>query len=214
MIPTFPLSDSSIIIHIGESIDSATNRRVHLLAAALALDPLPGILETVPGYATLTIHYDPLILTHSQAAEWIATQTEIATQTATRPAKTIEIPVTYDGPDLAAVAETCRLTPEEIIRQHKSTPYTVYMMGFTPGFPYLGILPEAIRVPRRPAPRPRVPAGSVAIAGMQTGIYPVDSPGGWQLIGHTDLTLFDPNREQPFLFAPGDMVQFVQLPDA
>lgn len=207
-----PLSDSSLILHLGETIDPLINRRVHLLAAALALDPPPGLLETVPGYASLTIHYDPLRLTHAEAAGWLAAHLDLATVTASRPPRTIEVSVTYDGPDLDFVAAHCRLTLAEVIRFHSETKYSVYMMGFTPGFPYLGILPEALHVPRLAAPRPKVPAGSVAIAGMQTGVYPVDSPGGWRLIGRTALTLFDPTREPPFLFAPGDTVRFI--PDA
>ncbi len=206
-----PLSDTSLLIQLGDKIDPQINRRVHMLAAALALDPLPGICETVPGYASLTIHYDPLALTHTQVADWLTAHLHLSAAAASRPLKLIEVPVIYDGPDLASVAETCRLSPAKIICQHTSTLYTVYMMGFTPGFPYLGILPESIRVPRLAAPRSHVQAGAVAIAGMQTGIYPVDSPGGWQLIGRTALTLFDPARAQPFLFAPGDQVQFIAL---
>jgi len=204
-----PLSDSSLILHLGDSINPLINRRVHLLAAALALDPLTGVSETVPGYASLVVHYDPLILTHAQVADWLSAHLDRAAETASNPRKTVEVPVSYDGPDLDFVAAHCRLTPAEVIRFHSETQYTVYMMGFTPGFPYLGILPAALRVPRLAAPRPKVPAGSVAIAGEQTGIYPVASPGGWRLLGHTDLALFDPQREPMFLFAPGDTVRFI-----
>lgn len=205
------LSDSAILLHLGERIDPAVNRQVHLLAAALALDPLPGFLECVPGYASLTVHYDPLALTHAQVCDWLESRINLSAETASRPVKTIEVPVTYDGPDLDFVAEYCHLSPAEVIRLHASVSYTVYMMGFTPGFPYLGILPEALRVPRLDVPRIRVPAGSVALAGAQTGIYPVDSPGGWRLIGRAALTLFDPQREPPFLFAPGDEVRLMPV---
>lgn len=206
-----PLSDSAVLLRLGETIDPVINRQVRLLAAALTLDPFPGIIETVPGYASLTIHYDSLTLTHAQVCEWLESRLSLAAETASRPVKTVEIPVIYDGPDLDFVAAHCRLTIDEVIRLHTSTPYIVYMMGFTPGFPYLGILPEALRVPRLETPRPKVPAGSVALAGVQTGIYPVDSPGGWRLVGRTALTLFDPQREPPFLFAPGDEVRFVPV---
>jgi len=206
-----PLSDSAVLLRLGESIHPAINRQVHLLAAALTLHPLPGIIETVPGYASLTVHYDPLALTHAQVCEWLESLLSLAAETASRPVKTVEVPVIYDGPDLDFVAAHCRLTIGEVIRLHASTPYTVYMMGFTPGFPYLGILPEALRVPRRETPRPKVPAGSVGLAGVQTGIYPVESPGGWRLVGRTPLTLFDPQRKPPFLFAPGDEVRFLAV---
>ncbi|MCS6992236.1 MAG: 5-oxoprolinase subunit PxpB [Anaerolineales bacterium] len=205
----FTLSDTALLIRLGEVLDPALNRRVHLLAAALKAAPLPGFLECVPGYASLTVHYDPLALTESEVRTWLKTRLHLVEETAQRPTQTIEVPVVYNGPDLDFVAETCHLAPDEVIRLHCGTRYTVYMMGFTPGFPYLGILPEALRVPRLPTPRARVPAGSVAIAGAQTGIYPVESPGGWRLIGHTPLTLFDPNRTPPFLFAPGDEVRFL-----
>ncbi len=206
-----PLSDSAVLLRLGETIDPVINRQVRLLAAALTLDPFPGIIETVPGYASLTIHYDSLTLTHAQVCEWLESRLSLAAETASRPVKTVEIPVIYNGPDLDFVAAHCRLTIDEVIRLHTSTPYIVYMMGFTPGFPYLGILPQVLRVPRLETPRPKVPAGSVALAGVQTGIYPVDSPGGWRLVGRTALTLFDPQREPPFLFAPGDEVRFVPV---
>lgn len=206
-----PLSDSAVLLRLGEVIDPAINRWVHLLAAVLALDPLPGIIETVPGYASLAVHYDPLTLTHAQVCDWLESRIGLAAENASRPVKTVEVPVIYDGPDLDFVAAHCRLTTDEVIRLHTSTLYTVYMMGFTPGFPYLGILPQALRVPRLDVPRARVAAGSVGLAGAQTGIYPVDSPGGWRLVGRTALTLFDPQREPPFLFAPGDEVRFVAI---
>lgn len=205
------LSDSAVLLRLGEAIDPAANRQVHLLVAALTLDPLPGLLETVPGYASLTIHYDPLALTHAQVCEWLESRINLAIESASCPVKTVEVPVAYDGPDLDFVAAYCRLTIDEVIRLHTSDPYTVYMIGFTPGFPYLGILPEALRVPRLDVPRARVATGSVGLAGAQTGIYPVESPGGWRLVGRTPLTIFDPQREPPFLFAPGDEVRFVSL---
>ncbi len=209
VVKIIPLSDSAVLLQLGISIDPTINRQVHLLAAALALNPPPGLLETIPGYASLAVHYDPLTLTHPQVCDWLESRLSLASKTASRPVKMVEVPVTYDGPDLEFVAVRCRLTIAEVIRLHTANPYTVYMMGFTPGFPYLGILPLALRVPRLNAPRARVPAGSVGLAGAQTGIYPVESPGGWRLIGRTSLKLFDAQRESPFLFAPGDEVRFI-----
>jgi KipI family sensor histidine kinase inhibitor len=208
----YPLSDSAILLSLGEGIDPAINRRVHLLAAALALDPLPGVIETVPGYASLVVHYDPLVLTHAQVVEWLSTRLDSASETASRPTKTVEVLVQYGGEyglDLEFVAEYHHLSPAEVMRLHSETEYTVYMMGFTPGFAYMGKLPAALVTPRLETPRTHVRAGTVAIAGEQTGIYPVASPGGWRLIGYTSLLPFDPLREPPFLFAPGDTVCFV-----
>jgi KipI family sensor histidine kinase inhibitor len=210
----FPLSDSSILFSLGDSIDPNINRRVHALAAALALEPLPGVSETVPGYASLVVHYDPLVLTHAQVSDWLAAHSEIAEGTIARPARKIEIPVQYGGEyglDLDFIAAHCHLTLAEIVRLHSENEYIVYMMGFTPGFAYLGRVPPGLITPRLETPRTHVRAGTVAIAGEQTGIYPVDSPGGWRLIGHTDLLPFDPLRDPPFLFAPGDTVRFIPL---
>jgi KipI family sensor histidine kinase inhibitor len=209
-----PLSDTSVRLSLGEHLDPATNRRVHLLAAALALDPLPGVSETVPGYASLVVHYDPLTLTHAQVAEWLGAHQASAASAAARPARRVEVPVQYGGEnglDLDFVAAHCHLTVAEVIRLHSSNPYLVYMMGFTPGFAYLGKLPDALVTPRLETPRTLVRAGTVAIAGAQTGIYPLASPGGWRLLGHTTLLPFDPRRNPPFLFAPGDEVRFVAV---
>ncbi|PWH12269.1 MAG: allophanate hydrolase [Anaerolineae bacterium] len=209
VVKIIPLSDCALLVQLGESIDPLTNRQVHLLAAALERDPLPGFLECVPGYASLAVHYDPLILAYGQIYDWLVNRLALVEPSAARPARRVEVPVTYDGPDLEFVAAYCHLTPAQVIGLHSSTLYHVYMMGFAPGFAYLGIVPEPLRVPRLETPRTRVPAGSVAIAGAQTGIYPFETPGGWRLLGHTALTLFDPLRDPPFLFAPGDEVQFV-----
>jgi KipI family sensor histidine kinase inhibitor len=205
----FPLSDSSILIKLGDAIDPLLNQRVHALAAQLGLNPLEGVTETVPGYASLVVHYDPLVRSQAEITDWLSAQLDSNTEAALRPPRRIEIPVIYNGPDLAFVAEHCHLKVGDVIRIHSETEYTVYMMGFMPGFPYLGKLPESLVTPRLATPRSHVPAGSVAIAAGQTGIYPVDSPGGWQLIGHTFLALYDVRREPPFLLAPGDRVRFI-----
>jgi KipI family sensor histidine kinase inhibitor len=205
----FPLSDSSILIKLGEAIDPLLNRRVHALAAQLSLNPLEGVIETVPGYASLVVHYDPLARSQAEITDWLSAQLDSNIESALRAPRRVEIPVLYNGPDLAFVAKHCHLKVADVIRIHSGTDYTVYMMGFMPGFPYLGKLPESLLTPRLATPRSHVPAGSVAIAGGQTGIYPLDSPGGWQLIGHTSLALHDARREPPFLLAPGDTVRFI-----
>lgn len=206
------MGDSAVLVQLGEEIDLTVNRSVHLLASLIDAAPLGGITETVPAYRTLLVHYDPLALTDSQLFEWLHGKLEQIQHADTKKPRQIVVPVQYGGEygvDLAFVATYHHLSVEEVIRIHSGVTYIVYMMGFTPGFPYMGKLDDAIVTPRLETPRTRVPAGTVAIAGSQTGIYPIDSPGGWQLIGHTSLQLFDPQADSPFLFSPGDEVRFV-----
>ena len=205
-----PLGDSAILIQLGDAIDPILNQRVHALSALL--QTIPAVIETVPAYCTLLVHYDPLATTYDQIKNLIDEKISHLDESTHRPSRRLEIPVLYggaSGPDLEPAATTLALSPSELIRLHSQREYTVYMMGFTPGFPYMGILDEKLTLPRLYNPRTRVPAGSVAIAGSQTGIYPVDSPGGWHILGHTPLKLFDPMSESPFLFAPGDIVKFI-----
>ena len=209
----FPLGDSSVLVHFGDDIDLALNLRVHALDAHLQGSPSRpnGILELVPAYATLLIHYDPLLLTCEQVAGWLEGEMAVVEEAVARRPRRIEVPVRYGGeggPDLAFVASIHHTSPAAIVQLHTGREYTVFMMGFTPGFPYMGRLDDDLVTPRLETPRTRVPAGSVGIAGAQTGIYPIDSPGGWRLIGHTSLTLFDLRAPEPFLFAPGDTVRF------
>jgi inhibitor of KinA len=240
MFPTFsPCGDSAILVTFGSTIDLATNRRAHTLARLLQARPTgpaknsetdfaksSGIREAVAGYTTLLVHYDPLVLDYAQALEWVQERAEEARQAgvAEDPAalggndilpapRRVEVPVIYGGeggPDLEFVARHNGLTPEEVVRRHSARDYPVYMIGFTPGFPYLAGLDERIAAPRLSSPRQVAPAGSVGIAGQQTGIYPVDSPGGWRLIGWTPLKLFDPQRQPASLLAPGDVVRFLK----
>ncbi len=207
-----PLGDSSVLIQLGDEIDLAVNRRVHTLDARLRQYAIPGIVETVPAYATLLVHYDPLIISYAGVGNWIEEQMAVTEEAAVQKPRRIEVPVRYGGefgPDLAFVASYHGTTEADIVRLHTGEDYSVFMMGFTPGFPYMGKLSEALATPRLETPRTHVPAGSVGIAGAQTGIYPIASPGGWQIIGRTSLALFDLSAEQPFLFAPGDGVRFV-----
>jgi len=207
-----PLGDAALLIQLGDEIDLTVNQRVHDLAAILVASPMEGFIETVPAYETLLLHYDPLISTYAKISKWVRAKLEHVENTELRKPRHVQVPVRYGGEfgvDLESVASNCGLSVEDIIRLHSARTYTVYMMGFTPGFPYMGKLDDAIIMPRLQTPRTRVPAGSVAIAGSQTGIYPIDSPGGWQLIGWTPLQLFDLESESPFLFSPGDEVKFV-----
>jgi inhibitor of KinA len=207
-----PLGDSALLVQLGDEIDITINQRVHALSALINISPLDGVIETVPAYATLLIHYDPLILTYAEIRNWVHEKLDHIQDASLRKPRQLEVPVRYGGEygiDLEFVADYHHLSVEDVIRIHSERTYTVYMMGFTPGFPYMGKLDDAIVTPRLETPRTRAPAGTVAIAGLQTGIYPIDSPGGWRLIGWTPLQLFNPESELPFLFSPGDEVRFV-----
>lgn len=207
-----PLGDSVLLAHLGEEIDLTINQRVHALAALINSSPLYGVIETVPAYATLAIHYDPLLLTYDEIRNWVSEILAGLEDVSPNTPRQFEIPVQYGGEygvDLISVAEYHGLQVEDVIRIHSEKTYTIYMMGFTPGFPYMGKLDDAIATPRLDTPRTRVHTGTVAIAGSQTGIYPIDSPGGWRLIGHTSMRIFDPSSESPFLFSPGDEIRFI-----
>jgi KipI family sensor histidine kinase inhibitor len=206
-----PLGDSALLIRLGDKLDLKINIKVHQLAVLVAASPLDGVVETVPAYSTLLIHYDPLVLKWAQIQAWAQGKLEQLGETSARKPRQLDVPVQYGGEygvDLGFVADYHHLRIEDVIRIHSEKVYTVYMMGFTPGFPYMGKLSDAIATPRLETPRTRVPAGTVAIAGSQTGIYPIDSPGGWRLIGRTSLRLFDLQSSSPFLFSPGDEVRF------
>ena len=207
-----PLGDSALLVRLGDEIDLRINQRVHALNALISASRFEGVIETVPAYTTLLVHYDPLILSFVQIKDYLREKVAKIEGNESRKLRWVEVPVRYGGEygvDLESVASHCQLPVEDVIRIHSQKIYTVFMMGFTPGFPYMGKLDDAIVMPRLEIPRTRVPAGTVAIAGSQTGIYPIDSPGGWQLIGWTSLQLFNPESESPFLLSPGDEVKFV-----
>jgi inhibitor of KinA len=214
-----PLGDQALLAILGEGIDPGVNDQVHHLAALIRASALPGLTDLVPAYATLAVHYDPAAW-GAHGAPYEALRAELVrlwqgAGAADPPApRHVEIPVCYGlefGPDLEEVARICKLPAQEIIARHSGAEYRVYMLGFSPGFPYLGGLDPTIAAPRRETPRTKVLAGSVGIAGMQTGIYPMDSPGGWQLIGRTPRRLFRPGQEEPCLLRPGDRLHFVPV---
>jgi len=207
-----PVGDAALLIEFGDEISLDINRRVHALASLLAADPPVGLGEAVPTYRSLLLHYDPLRLNYDEVEALALDALSRVKESPPLESRVIEIPTCYGGefgPDLDFVAQHHRLRPEEVIQWHSSTLYPVYMLGFSPGFAYLGGLPAAIATPRLPTPRTSVPAGSVGIAGEQTGIYPVSTPGGWQLVGRTPLRLFDPHRDPPTLLRPGDQIRFM-----
>jgi len=205
--------EQALVVEFGAEIDPETNARVHHLARLLSEAIPQHILELVPTYRSLFIHFDPLAISRKQLqqdVEKLLPGVE-ATDAAGDRRRVVTIPVCYGGdfgPDLEFVARHNSRSADEVIRVHTSAPLLIYMLGFTPGFPYLGGIRERIAAPRLDEPRVRVPAGSVGIAGPQTGIYPIESPGGWRLIGRTPLRIFDPAAERPFLFAAGDSLQF------
>ncbi len=206
-----PVGDAAILVEFGRAIDPAIQARVGALDEALNRSPHPAIVEWVPTYRSLLVHYDPLQIGYEELAAWLEQQLQQEVRQSGLQRRQVTIPVLYGGemgPDLETVATHNNLTPEEVIALHQEPNYLVYMLGFMPGFPYLGGLDERLATPRLATPRTHVPAGSVGIADRQTGVYPLDSPGGWQLIGRTPLKLYDPNRPQPFLLAAGDELRF------
>jgi KipI family sensor histidine kinase inhibitor len=208
-----PLGDSALLVVLGEGTDPALTGRVIRLAARLRLVARAGIRDIVPAYGSLAVFFD-LTVDASVLAEELSLaaqrpESEARDEAVSRALHVL--PVRYDGPDLGEVGERTGLSPGEVIRRHTGPVYDVHFLGFVPGFAYLGPIDPALVLPRRESPRRRVPAGSVAIAGGQTGVYPLETPGGWHLLGHTDTVLFDPARDPPNLLAPGDQVRFVPI---
>lgn len=214
----WPLGDSALLLRFGALVDAGVNAGVHRAAASLARADLPGVRSIAPSYAALVLTLDlPAVARAGGAAalvERVRASLTTPTEAVHGPARVVEVPVHYggdDGPDLEFVAEATGLGTTEVIRLHSGADYQVAMLGFRPGFPYLLGLPAKLRLPRRSSVRARVAAGSVAIAGAQAGIYPSESPGGWHVLGHTGLRLFDPARSPPSLLLPGDRVRFVPV---
>ena len=211
---TWTLGDSCVSVHLGVQIDPVINARCIALADTVERLGVPGVRDVVPTYNAVTVHFDPRVtdsarLTHD--LERLAASDLPLTAFA---ARTIDIPVAYggaSGPDLGAVAEFAKCSEEDVVRLHAGRSYRVYMLGFLPGFAYMGSVDPRIAMPRLDAPRLRVAAGSVGIAAAQTGIYPCDSPGGWRIIGRTSTKVFDAMRTEPFLLRAGDAVTFVPV---
>lgn len=206
--------DGALLVELGEEIDRKINAKVQALAFALERQKFDGLLEVVPAYCSLMVYYDPLKTDLSALMECLIALGERLEGLPLPQRKVVEIPTVYGGvfgPDLPFVAEYHGLSEEEVIGLHVEPLYYVYMLGFTPGFAYLGDLPQKLATPRLRIPRSKVPAGSVGIGGNQTGIYPLESPGGWRIIGRTFISLFDPAKEPPTLLLPGDQVKFIRI---
>ncbi|MHB0884538.1 MAG: 5-oxoprolinase subunit PxpB [Bacillota bacterium] len=205
-----PLGDAALTIEFGADIEPAAQSAVRACHRALRESGPAGVIEVIPTYRSVTVQFDPTVVSRRGVAAWLQGH-DFSGAVAEEERPPVVIPVLYggaDGPDLGDVAAITGLPPDEVIRRHAAGVYTVSMIGFLAGFPYLGGLPPELAVPRLKTPRTRVPAGSVGLAGLQTGVYPTESPGGWQLIGRTSVRLWDPARERPSLLEPGDRVRF------
>lgn len=217
-----PLGDHAVIIELGNEISEPIHNKVKAVTSSLDQQPFEWMVEYVPAFTTVTIFYDPIhVFRKDQAvlpydyvcqeiSDWLD---QLHTSSSAEP-RVVEIPVLYGGdagPDLEYVANHNQLTPEEVVNIHTGGDYLVYMIGFAPGFPYIGGMSEKIAAPRRKSPRLSIPAGSVGIAGEQTGVYPIESPGGWQLIGRTPLALFQPDEKHPSLLQAGDTIRFTSI---
>lgn len=203
--------ESGLLMEFGETISPEINARVRSMMESLDTDPLPGIIEVTPAYRSLLILYDPAKATIAQLRPMLLERVAHLTVGDLHSTDVIKIPVCYGGeygPDIQAVAAHNALSVKDVIHIHTAPTYPIYMLGFTPGFPFLGGLSEKLHTPRLQSPRTRVPAGAVGIANSQTGIYPIESPGGWRLIGQTPLKLFDIQCAEPFLLRAGASLKF------
>ncbi|MBB6450126.1 inhibitor of KinA [Geomicrobium halophilum] len=219
----YPLSENAIHITLGHNIDPEIHQRVKKIMERVEEEPFHGYVECVPSYTGVTVFYDPINIYHTMEEKKGSPSESVmrylkkvvdsldAIPQSKESGNVVTIPVCYDedfGPDLSHVAVENGLTKDEVIQIHTSGEYLVYMIGFAPGFPFLGGMEDDIATPRKREPRTKIPAGSVGIAGSQTGIYPIETPGGWQLIGQTPVRMFDSHREEPSLLKAGDHVRF------
>ena len=220
-----PMGESALLVVLGDVIDRGLAARARAIAAAIEAASGSGSFgRTVPAYASVLVPFDPLSLSVAEATEAVAAIVDTtasgaatATDAGRGDGRLVEVPVRYggaEGPDLEDVARLHGLRPSDVVELHASAEYEAFFLGFAPGFAYLGPLPASLVTPRLDVPRPRVPAGSVAIAAEQTAIYPTDTPGGWRLIGRTDLRPWDVSRDPPALILPGDRVRFVPVATA
>jgi KipI family sensor histidine kinase inhibitor len=211
-----PAGDRAIVASFGDEISEELNVAVMALDRSLAENPIEGVIETVPTYRSLLVYYDPAKLRNRSLARELDRRSRLVPTGAARVGRTIEIPVRYGGAygeDLGDVALHCGLSEAEVIERHSGREYRIYMLGFLPGFAYLGNMDLSLATPRMGTPRQAIPAGSVGIGGEQTGIYPLVSPGGWRIIGRTPLRLYDPRREEPIPYRPGDFIRFRSVGD-
>lgn len=206
--------DSSILIEFGNEIDPEINRRITTIVQLMKDQHIEGVVDMIPAFCSLLINYDPRIVSFDKMYKRMKALVNIDLKGGGRKKRVFEIPVCYGGeygPDMGTIAEHAGLTEDEVVKIHSSRDYLIYMLGFLPGFCYLGGLDERIHTPRLANPRMKISAGSVGIGGSQTGIYPLDSPGGWQLMGMTPVKTYDPERKRPILLEAGDYIRFIPV---
>lgn len=209
-----PVGDQSLLIQFGDTIDETVNRAVTGFAKRIREQDNPAILDMIPTYNALMISYDPARMSYQDMVLFLQHNYSEDDENGTMPIRTFHIPVCYGGehgPDLEFIAEHAGLSVEEVIERHSGRDYRIYMIGFMPGFAYLGGLDEAIHTPRLEKPRLEIPGGSVGIGGASTGIYPLTSPGGWQLMGMTPVKPYDPSRNPAIIYEAGDFIRFVAI---
>lgn len=209
-----PASDSSLLVYLGDQISLETHRRVAQFLRLLESQPVPGVRNLHPAYCSVLIRFDPLQVSHANLQSQLEAFLKKLPDSRVSEPRQVEIPVCYDdefGPDLNDVAEFHNLTTQQVIDLHVSVAYTVFFFGFVPGFAYLGQLPADLITPRLSTPRRSVAAGSVGIAGSQTGVYPFSTPGGWRLLGRTPIRMFRPSTQQMNFLSVGDQVRFMPI---
>ena len=206
--------DSALLIEFGQEISPEINARITAFVHLLKAQHIEGVQDLIPAFTSLLINYDPRVVNYKSLTKRLQKLLKLDVNVEASASRVFEIPVCYGGeygPDIENIAKNAGLSEEEVIKIHSSKDYLIYMLGFLPGFSYLGGLDERIHTPRLANPRIKIPAGSVGIGGSQTGIYPLDSPGGWQLLGLTPVKTYDPERENPILFEAGDYIRFVPV---
>ncbi|MCC5910401.1 MAG: 5-oxoprolinase subunit PxpB [Clostridiaceae bacterium] len=206
--------DRALVMEFGNCISEEINEKIRAMTIAIETKNIEGVVELVPTYRSLMVHYNPLIIEYTVLLTTLQALEEELENIELPAPQIIEIPTLYGGdygPDIETVAQHNALTVEEVIQTHTSGEYLIYMLGFTPGFPYLGGMDKKIATPRLQSPRTKIKGGSVGIAGSQTGIYSIDSPGGWQLIGWTPVKLYDENAEKPILLKAGNYIKFKEI---